>query len=160
MIVHPMTHTIGWQRCWKWEQSYMRHQQNGWVALGIISHLISSHPRHHHHAVQRKAARFVTRNYKRDSSVSTMIQQLKWQSLEKRRAVSRLTFTYKALHKIIAVNLDHLKSSKSSRPTRLNSSAFTLRKLATKKDKYKTLCFQEHHLSGTYYQTMWNQPPH
>ena len=88
-------------------------------------------------AVQRKAARFVMRNYKRDSSVSTMIQQLKWQSLEERRAVSRLTFTYKALHKITAVNLDHLKSSKSSRPTRLNSSAFTLRKLATKKDKYK-----------------------
>ena len=62
--------------------------------------------------------RFVMRNYKRDSSVSTMIQQLKWQSLEERRAVSRLTFTYyKALHKITVVNLDHLKSSKSSRPT-------------------------------------------
>ena len=84
-------------------------------------------------AVRRKAARFVMRNYKRDSSVSTMIQQLKWQPLEERRAVSRLTFTYKALHKITAVNLDHLKSSKSSRPTRLNSSAFTLCKLATKK---------------------------
>ena len=85
-----------------------------------------------------------------------MMQQLKWHSLEERRAVSRLTFTYKALHKIIAVNLDHLKTSKSSRSTRLNSSAFTLHKLATK----KTLCFQEHHLSGTYYQTMWNHPPH
>ena len=88
-------------------------------------------------AVLRKATRFVMRNYKRDSSVSTIIQQLKWQSLEERRAVSRLTFTYKAFHEITAVKLDHLKSSKSSRPTLLNSSAFPLRKLATKKDKYQ-----------------------
>jgi hypothetical protein len=88
-------------------------------------------------AVQRRAARFVTRNYKRDSSVSTMIQQLKWQTLEERRAVSRLTFMYKSLHKINAVNLDHLKTTTSTRRTRRNQSVYSLTKTRTKKDKYK-----------------------
>ena len=64
--------------------------------------------------------------------------------LGERRAVSKLIFTFKSLHKITAVNLDHLKSSNTSRPTRLNSSAFTLYASSQPKQTnlFKNSCFQ------------------
>jgi hypothetical protein len=49
-------------------------------------------------AVQRKAARFVKGNYQRTASVTQMLQELNWPSLQDRRTVARLTM----LHKINA----------------------------------------------------------
>ena len=45
--------------------------------------------------IQRRAARFVKNDYKWESSVTTMLEQLKWQSLEQRRTDSRLTLMFK-----------------------------------------------------------------
>ncbi|KAI8518876.1 hypothetical protein Bbelb_021330 [Branchiostoma belcheri] len=39
--------------------------------------------------VQRRAARFVCSDYRRTSSVTTMLQNLGWQSLEVRRKIAR-----------------------------------------------------------------------
>ena len=44
---------------------------------------------------QRRAARFVMNNYKKTESVSKMIEDLKWDSLEKRRKKARLQMFYK-----------------------------------------------------------------
>ncbi|XP_072016347.1 uncharacterized protein [Amphiura filiformis] len=46
-------------------------------------------------AVQRNAARFVKRNYQRTASVTQMLQELKWPSLQDRRTISRLTMLHK-----------------------------------------------------------------
>ena len=40
--------------------------------------------------IQRRAARFVTKNYKKKESVTAMLKKLKWQSLEDRRKKARL----------------------------------------------------------------------
>ena len=64
----------------------------------------------HHHAENLEAA-----------AVVMMIQQLTWQSLEERRAVSRLTFTYKALHKM-QNNCRQLRSPKVFQVIQTNSS--------------------------------------
>ena len=42
-------------------------------------------------AVQRRSARCATRDYQRTSSVTQMIKDLNWRSLEQRRIDSRLT---------------------------------------------------------------------
>jgi len=53
--------------------------------------------------VQRRAARFVKSDYKRESSVTQMICDLGWQSLEACRAVSRLSLMYKIAHGLVGV---------------------------------------------------------
>ena len=55
--------------------------------------------------VQRRAARFVCRRFHNMSSPTEMIQQLKWESLEHRRRISRLTMFYKIQHGLVAVPL-------------------------------------------------------
>ena len=45
--------------------------------------------------IQRSSARFVTNDYNRTSSVSAMIQDLNWTSLQDRRMLSRLHMMYK-----------------------------------------------------------------
>ena len=46
-------------------------------------------------SVQRKAARWITSDYRRTSSVTTMLQTLQLQTLEDRRKTSSLTYMYK-----------------------------------------------------------------
>ena len=54
-------------------------------------------------AVQRRAARFVMRRYRNTSSVSSMIDELQWPSLEERRRTARLTMLYKIHHDLACV---------------------------------------------------------
>ena len=49
--------------------------------------------------VQRKAARFATSNYTREpGTVTTILQNLGWQTLENRRKMARLTLLYKSIN--------------------------------------------------------------
>jgi hypothetical protein len=50
---------------------------------------------HINNRIQRRAARYVTNRYHNTSSVSDMLDQLEWPSLESRRTNSRLTMMYK-----------------------------------------------------------------
>ena len=62
-------------------------------------------------AVQRRAARFVCKDSRRTSSVSTMITKLGWKPLENRWTVSRLSLLFKSIHHTVAINTDkHLTS--------------------------------------------------
>ena len=45
--------------------------------------------------IQRRSARYVLNRYRNTSSVGSMLQQLKWQTLETRRKHARLTMLYK-----------------------------------------------------------------
>ena len=53
--------------------------------------------------VQRRAARFVTNRYHNTSSVSSMLSDLHWESLEERRSKFKLTMVYRILHNYVAV---------------------------------------------------------
>jgi len=52
--------------------------------------------------VQRKAARFVYNDYHRYSSVSHMLQQLNWDSLERRRTKTIIVMFYKIINSIVS----------------------------------------------------------
>lgn len=67
-------------------------------------------------AVQRRAARFVMRRYRNTSSVSAMMNQLKWTSLEERRRIARLTMLYRIQHGLVC--LDGLKDKLHTLPER------------------------------------------
>jgi hypothetical protein len=61
--------------------------------------------------IQRNAARFILNkpfNYQKPSSVTTMIQQLNWQTLEQRRVNSDLILMYKVVHGLVAVPTSYL----------------------------------------------------
>ena len=61
--------------------------------------------------VQHRAARFTLRDYSRESSVTKMLQELKWDTLKVRRSKARLTTLYKESHGLIPTNISaHLQS--------------------------------------------------
>ena len=58
--------------------------------------------------VQRKAVRFVFNDYSRHSSVTDMLNQINWQSLEKRRDDLNLLMFYKIINQYVDVLCDHI----------------------------------------------------
>ena len=54
--------------------------------------------------VQRKAARFCSQNYNRYASVTDMIEDLRWTTLEMRRRQFRFTLMYKLTHGLIDID--------------------------------------------------------
>ena len=66
--------------------------------------------------IQRRAARFVTGDWRTTSSVSAMINTLQWQTLEQRRLQSRLIFLHKYCYKAI-----HIKEPIAIRARNLNT---------------------------------------
>ena len=55
-------------------------------------------------AIQCRAARFILRRYRNTSSVSNMIDELRWPSLQDRRRTARSTMLYKIRHKLVCTN--------------------------------------------------------
>jgi len=69
--------------------------------------------------VQRRAARFVKKDYTYTTSVTGLLDELGWLPLFERRKHSRLTTFHKALNNLSAFSLDHL--SVSSQHTRASN---------------------------------------
>ena len=55
--------------------------------------------------IQRRAARWVLKDYNRYSSVTSMLKHLSWPELQTRRKIARLQTFYKALHNDIPISL-------------------------------------------------------
>ena len=55
--------------------------------------------------IQRKSARFVTGNYSREASVTTMLENLNWPTLQERRIGARLNMIYKIVNQLVAIQL-------------------------------------------------------
>ena len=53
--------------------------------------------------VQRNAARFVKNDYTRQSSVTAMMDDLRWKPLQHRRRESRLILFYKIVNNLVAI---------------------------------------------------------
>ncbi len=58
---------------------------------------------YHLEIVQRKSARFVLSNYRHRSSVTSILAGLKWESLQDRRTICRLTMVFKILNGEVAI---------------------------------------------------------
>ena len=57
--------------------------------------------------IQRRAARFVKNNYSWSTSVSSLINDLNWQSLQLRRFNLKLIMMYKITHNLVSIPKDH-----------------------------------------------------
>jgi hypothetical protein len=58
-------------------------------------------------AVQRRAAMFATGDYQRTSSVTAMLQQLQWQSLQSRRAYAQTVMLYCIVYNLVDIPAEH-----------------------------------------------------
>ena len=86
--------------------------------------------------VQRRAARFVKSDYRRTTSVSAILRDLKWPTLESRRTLNRLKILHNSINGVLAVPTTDLRIS--NRTTRYNtgsSKVFTA--ISTSSDAYK-----------------------
>ena len=85
--------------------------------------------------IQRRAARWMTSNYDYRSSVTSMLDQLNWRTIEQRRADARLCLFYKMIHGIEAVPLpDYVQPT--HRVSRYCHS-MTFRQIHTNRNYYK-----------------------
>ena len=77
-----------------------------WSAIncGTIWDPYTAELAHNVEMVQRRASQFVLRRYYYQSSVGSMVSQLGWETLQERRAKSRLVLMYKANNQQIAVD--------------------------------------------------------
>jgi hypothetical protein len=86
-------------------------------------------------AVQRRAARFVLNKYERLSSVTNMLQDLHWSTLDNRRKITRLSVFNKACQGHLAIPIENLLHP-VKRPTRRTHSKSYIN-IASSIDTYK-----------------------
>ena len=90
--------------------------------------------------VQRRAARFVASDYRRETSVTQLLHQLEWERLDIRRLKARLTIIFKELNQLAPSNIDHLRqpidAQLNNRHSR-NDHPNNLKRLSINKDCYR-----------------------
>ena len=86
--------------------------------------------------VQRKAARFCLQTFNETASVTDMLFDLKWDTLETRRKKKRLTLMYKLSHNLVDINTEEHLIPKREKRTR-NSHGFKYRMPKVSKDVFK-----------------------
>lgn len=97
--------------------------------------------------IQRQAARWVGKCYDRTpGTVTNLLNDLKWQSLEDRRRNSRLVLFYKAINNQAAIEIPELVSKSLERSTR------NLCKISSNSNVYKYSFFNQAVVD-------WNQLP-
>ena len=84
--------------------------------------------------VQRKGARFVTRNYSYRDSVTSMLKDLQWPPMQDGRRSRRLTHLYKAVNNLSPVKIPEYVTPSSGR-TRTHDLAYI--QLRTNYEQYK-----------------------
>ena len=76
--------------------------------------------------VQRRAARFVLSDFRPRSSVTTMLNTLRWDNIESRRQTQRLTTLHKTLHGELDIPLQDYVQSKGQRSRRTHDKQFNV----------------------------------
>ena len=102
-------------------------------------------------SLQRRDARWVTGEYQYTSSVSTMLQDLIWRSLDQRRIDSRLALLYKVTYDLVAIS-DSEYLIRNTRPSSRNH-LMVYPQIITLKDFYKYTFFSRTII-------YWNTQPH
>ena len=88
-------------------------------------------------AVQNRAARFVKKDFRRTSSVSSMLQNLNWRRLEERRLGARLTLLYKAYQGSARIDISKFLPDPSTRRYTRQNSSVSFTRPRPSKDCYK-----------------------
>ncbi len=91
-------------------------------------------------ATQRRAARFCTNKYNRDTSVTTLLQELQWESLQERREKARLVMMYKIINHLVEIDKTKYISLANCSSTR-NSHPHKLQRTVTRKTVYQNSFF-------------------
>ncbi|CAC5408524.1 unnamed protein product [Mytilus coruscus] len=92
-------------------------------------------------SIQRRAARFVCKDYRRTSSVASMMKHLGWKPLVERRREQRLVLLYKIVNDLVAIPTEH-HIEFNTRPSR-TSNVKQLKLLSANTDIYKHSFFPE-----------------
>ena len=74
--------------------------------------------------VQRRAARYTTNHFRNTSSVSSMIDQLQWESFESRRSKIQLTLFFKVIHNLIDIPPDNYLTPSTTRTRSTHSKKY------------------------------------
>ena len=86
--------------------------------------------------VQRHAARFVKNDYRQTSSVTAMLKELKWDTLESRRTLFQLKFVHKMFTSQVALNpFDYFERNTHSSLRNSHSKKLTLKFARVNVDK-------------------------
>ncbi|XP_072030693.1 uncharacterized protein [Amphiura filiformis] len=86
--------------------------------------------------IQRRAARFCCSDFKRYSSVTTMLARLCWDTLEERRRRNRLTMLYKITKGLVGIEGKHYLMPANDTRTR-GSNSLKFQRLYTRLDVHK-----------------------
>ena len=76
--------------------------------------------------VQRRASRFVSNDYYRTSSVTEMISNIGWDSLQRRKNLARLSMMYRTVHHLVDVPVEQYLTPSISRTRGRDSLFFQL----------------------------------
>ena len=87
------------------------------------------------YTVQRRSALYVTNRYRNMSSVTDMLEELNWESLESRRTKIQLTLLYKIMNSMVDIPTSPYVTQASAR-TR-SSHTMKLRQISSRTDAYK-----------------------
>ena len=104
------------------------------------------------HGARLSYSRFVSNNFRRKASVSEMLHNLGWQSLDSRRQDQRLVLFYKIINRLASVETEDILTPADSR-TRKNHS-FKFKHLQANCDSYRYSFFSSHYLFSS-----WNNLP-
>ena len=75
--------------------------------------------------VQRRYARYTENNYRRTSSVKTMLENIGWESLQERRAKNKVAMLYRMTHDLVDIRAqDHLTPAPLKRGVNSTTSQF------------------------------------
>ena len=100
--------------------------------------------------VQRMAARLVSNDYSLYSSVTDMLSNLRWRSLENRRTDTRLVMFYKIVYGLVAIPLPSYFEHREVKTRHMHSLSY--RQIYTSVCSYKYYFFQYPLFFGTSYQ--------
>ena len=103
---------------------------------------------HNIEMIQRRAARYIIRKYDRQESVSDMISDLSWETLEQRRAKARVVTGYRIVNGLVCIPDDQLTPSTTK--TRGHSKKF--RQIGARTNYYKYSFFPD-------FIPLWNSLP-
>ena len=93
-------------------RTYVRPQVE---CCSTIWHPWQKHLTHRKEMVQRSAARYVQNDYHYTSSVTNMLRELKWSTLEQRRNQASLTMLHKIHNKQVNVDHSHLTTTRNNK---------------------------------------------
>ena len=97
------------------EAAYRTHVRPQVAYCSTIWHPWQKHLTHRIEMVKRSAARYVQNDFHYTSSVTNMLRELKWSTLEQRRNQASLTMLHKIHNKQVNVDHSHLTTTRNNK---------------------------------------------